>query len=84
MAATSAFLQAANFTVPRPGVWKVTIMVQQGTDAGECSGEIDVRPYRITTDEIAWEIAVVPVAMLLFAVHQALKRRQHRKREGVC
>lgn len=83
-AATSAFLQAANFTLPHPGVWKITIMVQQGADTGECFGEIDVLPYRIASDEIAWEIAVVPIAMLLFALHQAMKRKRHRTSEGVC
>lgn len=80
-AATSAFLQAANFMLPHAGVWKVTIMVQRGTDAGECSGEIDVQPYRITTDETAWEIAAVPIAILLFAVHQTRKARSRRDRQ---
>jgi hypothetical protein len=83
-AATSAFLQAANFTVPRAGVWKIKILVQQGTDSGECSGVIDVLPYRITTDETAWEIAVVPIAMLLFGVHQARKVRRRRTRERMA
>jgi hypothetical protein len=74
-AATSAFLQAANFTLPHAGVWRVTVMVQQGSDVGECSGEIEVLPYRIATDETVWEIALVPIAIVLFAVHQARKAR---------
>jgi hypothetical protein len=74
-AASSAFLQAANFTLPAPGLWKVTVVVEQGRDLGECSGIIDVLPYQVATDEIAWHIAAVPLAMLLFAIHQARKRR---------
>jgi hypothetical protein len=79
-AASSAFLQAANFTLPAPGLWNITIVVQQGRDLGECAGVIDVLPYRVATDGIAWQIALVPLAMLLFAVHQARKRRHRQPR----
>jgi len=80
-AASSAFLQAANFKLPAPGLWKIDIVVQQGRDLGECSGLIDVLPYQVATDGIAWQIAVVPLAMLLFAIHLALKRSS-RTRSG--
>jgi hypothetical protein len=72
--ASSAFLQAANFTLPAAGVWKITVVVRQGADAGECSGQIEVLPYRVATDETAWQVAAIPLALLLFAVHQARKR----------
>jgi hypothetical protein len=72
--ASSTFLQAANFTLPAAGVWKITVVVRQGADAGECSGQIEVLPYRVATDETAWQVAAIPLALLLFAVHQARKR----------
>jgi len=73
-AATSRFLQAANFTLPRSGIWQVKVIVQQGTQMGRCAGQIEVLPSRIATNETAWEIAVVPILVLLFALHQWRKR----------
>jgi hypothetical protein len=80
-AATSQFLQAANFTLPHKGLWRVTVAVRQGKEAGTCSGEVEVLPAYLVTNGIAWEIAVVPLLVLLFFLHQWRKRSTLRVRE---
>ena len=73
-AATSRFLEAANFSLPHAGVWRVKVVVQQGVEAGACSGQIEVLPARLATEQMFWEIAMAPVAILLFMLHQWRKR----------
>lgn len=72
--ASSRFLQAANFSLPRSGIWNVTVVAQQGADVGRCSGLIDVLPARLPGDEMTGEIAIVPILVLLFGIHQWRKR----------
>jgi len=79
-AATSRFLQAANFSLPRSGVWRIAVIVQQGADVGRCSGQIEVLPRKLITDQIAWEIAGVPIILSLFAIH---RRRKMKYRKGL-
>jgi hypothetical protein len=78
-AATSAFLQAADVKLPHPGSWKVTVIVRQGSESGECSTMLDVLPKSQLGGQIFWEIMLVPFLILLFAVHQRLKSKQRRR-----
>ncbi len=86
--ATTRFLQAANFSLPRQGLWNIAIHVERGTESGVCSGEFRVQPPNLITNEVAWQIAVVPLMMLLFLLHQwrkrsvAERRRQARMAAG--
>ena len=73
-AATSRFLQAANFSLPHSGLWHVKVVVQDGNDVGEASTEVDVLPSSLVLNNFAWQIAVVPLAALLFGIHQRRKR----------
>ena len=73
-AATSRFLQAANFALPQSGLWRMTIVVQQGTQVGLCSGEFEAYPATLVSSTTTWQIVVVPFAILLFAIHQWRKR----------
>lgn len=79
--ATSRFLQAANFTLPHSGVWNIAIHLREGTDQGSCHGQIDVLAPNLITDEVAWEIAAVPIVVLLFLLHQWRKRSILRRRQ---
>ena len=78
--ATTRFLQAANFTLPHEGLWRFAIHVQRGTESGECMGEFRVHPPNLITNEVAWQIAIVPLLVLLFLAHQWRKRYAARQR----
>ena len=78
-AATSAFMQAADVKLPHSGSWKVTVVVRQGSESGECSTTLDVLPKRPLGGQIFWEIMLVPFLIMLFAVHQRLKSKQRRR-----
>ncbi|MDE3199570.1 MAG: hypothetical protein KGN79_01515 [Acidobacteriota bacterium] len=73
-AATSRFLQAANFSMPNSGIWNVKVVVQRGTQTGECVTQVKVLPFSPLTDRIFWQIAVIPLFVLLFAFHRWRKR----------
>jgi hypothetical protein len=79
-AATSKFLQAANFNLPHPGNWQITIEVQKGAETGSCSGEIPVLPPALLNSQLTWDIAAVPFVALLFLLHQWRKSRYLRSR----
>jgi hypothetical protein len=79
-AATSKWLQAVNFQIPRSGVWRVTVMVHRGAETGECSGDVRVRTSE--TSDLAWDVLPVPLAVLFFALHEALKRKHNRDRRS--
>ena len=78
--ATSKWLQAANFRIPRPGLWRVTVVVRRGNEIGQCSGEVRVRSAM--TSDLAWDVLPVPLAALLFALHEALKGKHNRDRHN--
>lgn len=72
--ATTRFLEAANFSLPKQGLWRIAIHVSQGAESGVCTGEFRVAPPNLITNEVAWQIAIVPIMMLLFLLHQWRKR----------
>jgi len=78
--ATSRFLQAANFTLPSAGLWSIQILVKDGKQTGECSGQLRVRKQDLATSERAWQIAFVPIMVLLFFLHQWRKREYARRK----
>lgn len=78
--ATSKWLQAANFSIPARGLWRVTVVVRRGGQTGQCSGE--VRVGRARTRDLMWDILPVPLAALLFVLHQNLKEKYDRKRRN--
>lgn len=79
--ASTRFLQAANFSLPHDGLWLVTVHVSSGGQMGTCSGEIRVNPPNLITNEVAWQIAIVPILVLLFLLHQWRKRYVDRSRK---
>uniref|UniRef100_A0A7V4XTF1 YtkA-like domain-containing protein n=1 Tax=Acidobacterium capsulatum TaxID=33075 RepID=A0A7V4XTF1_9BACT len=78
--ATTRFLEAANFSLPKQGLWKIAIHVSHGAESGVCAGEFRVAPPNLITNEVAWQIAIVPLIMLLFFLHQWRKRVVARQR----
>ncbi len=77
--ATSRFLQAANFSLPSPGLWSIAVFVREGNQIGQCTGHFRVRKQDLATSERAWQIAFVPIMVLLFFVHQWRKREVARR-----
>lgn len=78
VAATSKWLQAANFSFPAKGLWRVKVVVRRGQEMGECSGEVRVRLSG--TSDLLWDVLPVPLAGLVFLLHQERKRRYGRER----
>ncbi len=78
--ATSRFLQAANFTLPTAGLWRIDVIVRDGDQVGQCSGQFRVRKQDLATSERAWQIAFVPIMVLLFFLHQWRKKEVARRR----
>ena len=78
--ATGRWLQAANFSIPARGVWRVIVAVRQGGQAGECAGELEVG--RAPVLDVMWDILPVPLLALLFMLHQKLKQDYSRKRRN--
>lgn len=72
--ATSRFLDAANFTLPSAGIWRIQVIVWDGDQAGQCFGEFRVHKQYLATSERVWQIAFVPIIILLFFLHQWRKR----------
>lgn len=77
-AATSKWLQAANFSIPASGTWRVTVLVRRGDEAGKCSAEVQVSPAG--SENLTWDILPVPLLALLFVLHQIRKRKYNRER----
>lgn len=77
-AATSKWLEAANFSLPSAGVWRVTVVVRRGDERGECSGEVRVRAER--TPNLIWDVLPVPLFGLFWLAHLDRKRRYRRER----
>lgn len=77
-AATSKWLQAANFALPAQGLWRVTVVVRQGSAAGQCSGV--VRVGAAGAGNLVWDVLPVPLVGLFLVLHQRRKRRYHRER----
>jgi hypothetical protein len=77
-AATSKWLQAANFSLPAQGLWQVTVVVRRGQEAGRCSGEVRVKD--VGARDMTWDILPVPLAALLIVLHENRKRKYNRNR----
>ncbi|WP_420239582.1 hypothetical protein ACOBR2_08445 [Telmatobacter bradus] len=74
-AATSRFLYAANLSLPVSGAWRVKAIVSKGDLVGESETRVDVLPLTSFGDQTHWQIAAVPISVLLFFLHQMRRRR---------
>ena len=79
-AATSKWLQAANFSLPARGLWRVQVVVRRGQESGECSGE--VRVSAAGNRDLTWDVLPVPLAALLFVLHENRKRKYNQRRRN--
>jgi hypothetical protein len=75
--ATSKWLQAANFRIPARGVWRVTVLVRRGDQAGQCSGTVRVGGGG--TRDLVWDVLPVPLMGLFLLAHWYRKRRYRRE-----
>ena len=79
-AATSKWLQAANFSLPARGLWRVTVMVRSGVQRGQCSGTVSVGAAG--TRDLTWDVLPVPLFGLFLLLHQRRKRVYARQRRS--
>jgi hypothetical protein len=74
--AQNKLLYAALLNLPRPGEWTFTVHVRQQKSEAQIVGKLIAGP-REPRFLAHWpQLAFVPVSVLLFAIHQRLKRRQ--------
>ena len=79
-AATSRFLYSANLSLPESGVWRGQVNVSEGNLAGACETRMEVLPLTPLRQQMYWQIAAVPCAVLLFFLHLARRRWLERRR----
>jgi hypothetical protein len=77
-AATSKWLQAANFRLPARGAWNVTVLVRRGNQAGQCSGAVSVGAA--SAPHLTWDVLPVPLLAFLLLMHVRRKRNYDRER----
>jgi hypothetical protein len=79
-AATSKWLQAANFSIPARGLWQVTVVVRRGNQIGQCSGAI--RVGAAGPRDLTWDVLPVPLVGLFLLLHQRRKHKYSRERRS--
>jgi hypothetical protein len=73
--AKNRLLQAATLRVPAPGWWTVRVFVSRGSDEAVLATKLMVMPAAPRLAAI-WPLLIFPpLAIVLFALHQALGRR---------
>jgi hypothetical protein len=78
--ASNRLLQAATVQFPRPGKWRLTLLVSRGGETVRLGTECTVEPDR-SRALLVWFYVLLPaVLILLFAVHQGLKIHQRKAR----
>ena len=78
--ASNRLLQAATVQFPRPGKWRLTLLISRGGEAVRLGTECTVEPDR-SRGLLVWFYVLLPaVLILLFAIHQGLKIHQRKAR----
>jgi len=75
-AATNKLLYAATVTLPVPGTWTARVVVQRDAERADVACELPVVPAAGTLARIWPYLAVPPLAVSLFALHQWLLARR--------
>jgi hypothetical protein len=75
-AATNKLLYAATVAMPVPGSWTVRVAVSDGGEPAEVSCELPVAPAAAELARIWPYLAIPPLAVALFALHQWLAARR--------
>jgi hypothetical protein len=75
-AATNKLLYAATVTLPLPGTWTARVAVRRDNERAEVSCELPVVPAAGTLARIWPYLAIPPLAVSLFALHQWLVARR--------
>jgi hypothetical protein len=75
-AATNKLLYAATVVLPVPGRWAARVSVRRGAEAAEVSCELPVVPGAAGLTSIWPYLAIPPLAIALFALHQWLGTRR--------
>jgi len=74
--ASNKLLQAARVVLPAPGRWRLTAEVRRGDARATVAADVDVAPATGRAGALWPVLAVPPVAVALYAVHQTLRRRR--------
>ncbi|MEW6270166.1 MAG: hypothetical protein AB1689_12810 [Thermodesulfobacteriota bacterium] len=77
-AATNGLLQAASLPLPAAGRFRLTALARRGDDRASAAAEVEVAPPAPALRALAAPLALPPLAVALYAVHQHLRRRAGR------
>ena len=72
--AQNKLLYAANLNLPVDGSWRYSVSVHRGQAQGIASGSLSVAPAAPAIAQHWGSIAFAPLCILIFALHQTLKR----------
>jgi hypothetical protein len=74
--ATNKLLHSAVVDLPVAGVWALSVTVRRGGEVASVAGELPVAPAASRLASLGQVLALPPIAVVLFACHQALKARR--------
>lgn len=76
--ATNKLLHSSLVDLSVPGLWALSVTARRGSDVATVEGELSVSPAASRLAGLAQVLALPPIAVILFACHQALKDRRRR------
>lgn len=76
--ATNKLLHSTVVDLSAPGVWALSVTARRGSDVASVAGELPVAPAASRLAGLGPVLALPPIAVILFACHQALKDRRRR------
>jgi len=79
--AQNRLLYAGLLNLPESGEWKYSVTVQQGAAHGTVSGSMTTVPAEATLRSHWGSIALAPLCILIFVLHQRLAKRGGRRAE---
>lgn len=80
--AQNKLLYAATLDLPQPGEWKYTILARSSAGQAAISGAFQADPPALPLASYAFYLAIPPMLIAIFALHQGLARRQRQRPAG--
>jgi len=80
--AQNKLLYAATLDLPQPGEWKFTVQARSIAGQAAISGAFQADPPGLPLASYAFYLAIPPMLIAIFALHQGLSRRQRQRPGG--
>ena len=81
--AQNKLLYAATLNLPQAGEWKYAITVRMGESDATISGAFQAGPPALPLASYAFYLAIPPLLVAIFVLHQWLSRRDARRVRSV-